>query len=268
MRDSNRRGVAVGFFDGVHLGHRAILDRADRAVTFSIHPLAVLKPEIAPRMIMTTAERVATIGKPVTLLDFTAELAAKSPAEFLALADINRDDTVYCGENWRFGRDGEGDAKWLAERGYSVEVVPYAKYRDEIISSSRIRKALAVGEIEDVNAMLGRRYSIVAARSSGKGLGRTIGYPTINFETDAPLATGVYEVAVDGVRGVANFGFAPTMGDRAWTKPTLEVHLLEAGEVTVGRVEFVRFLRAERKFASVEELRRQIAADCDRILAR
>ncbi len=268
MCDSHRRSVAVGFFDGVHRGHRAIIDCADRVVTFANHPLSIIKVEAAPRLIMTVEERVKTIGKPVMLLEFTDALSVMSPEEFLKLANIKQDEIIYCGENWRFGKNGVGDAKWLSAHGYTVKVVPYAEYKGAVISSSRIRASLMRGEIEDVNAMLGRRYSITGVVRPGKGIGKALGYPTINLEVDALLANGVYEVEVDGLKGVANYGVAPTMGNRAWTKPVLEVHLLKAGKVMLPKVEFVRFIRSEKKFASAAELSRQIAIDCDKICLR
>ena len=280
MRDAALQSLAVGFFDGVHLGHQAILKGADAALTFRNHPLSVLAPEKAPRLIMTCEERVAAIKacgvKDVTLLDFTRELA-EMPAEefaqewFLAAKGRKEAQRVFCGENWRFGKGGEGTADWLRERGVDVTVVPYVEYKGEPISSSRIRKALESGEIEDANAMMGRRFQVSGSRFQGKGLGTKLGYPTVNLKLETSnlkLPLGVYEVEVEGRRAIANYGLAPTMGGRAWTSPILEVHLL--GNRTIEHseqsnnpvVSFVRFIRPEKKFDSVADLQRQIAADC------
>ena len=280
MRDAALQSLAVGFFDGVHLGHQAILKGADAALTFRNHPLSVLAPEKAPRLIMSVDERVAAIKacgvKDVTLLDFTRELA-EMPAEefaqewFLAAKGRKEAQRVFCGENWRFGKGGEGTADWLRERGVDVTVVPYAEYKGEPISSSRIRKALESGAIEDANAMLGRKFQVSGSRFQGKGLGGKIGYPTVNLKLgtlNLKLLLGVYEVEVEGRRAIANYGLAPTMGGRAWTSPILEVHLL--GNRTIEHseqsnnpvVSFVRFIRPEKKFDSVADLQRQIAADC------
>ena len=285
--------LAIGFFDGVHLGHRAILEGADAALTFRNHPLTVLAPEKAPRLIMSCEERVAAIKacgvKDVTVLDFMPELAAMSPDEFvtrhLASSFSRLPSFVRCGANWRFGKGGAGDAAFLRSRGIAVEVAPYVEYKGERVSSSRIRAALERGEIEDANAMLGRRFEVQGLRFEGKGLGRELGYPTVNLRISERescecgessrivLRRGVYEVEFGGLKGIANYGTAPTMGDKAWGKAVLEVHLLEGSpdspDLRDSRsacvVSLCRFLRPERKFDSLDDLKRQIAADCDTI---
>ena len=273
--------LAVGFFDGVHLGHQAILKGADAALTFRNHPLTILAPERAPRLIMSCEERVAAIKacgvKDVTVVDFTPELA-EMPAEEFVDSFLKRKgfrfSTVRCGANWRFGAGGAGDAAFLRERGFGVEVVPYAEYKGKAISSSRIRAALERGEIEDANAMLGRRFQVSGLRFQGKGLGRKIGYPTANLQLSTStsslhLPLGVYEVEVDGLRGIANYGLAPTMGDKAWHEPAMEIHFLHCPppplSSTSVNVGLLRFIRKEMKFDSVADLQRQIAADCAKI---
>ena len=284
MRDAAFQGLAVGFFDGVHLGHQAILKGADAALTFRNHPLTVLAPEKAPRLIMSVEDRIAAIKAcgvgEVTVLDFTPELAEMSAAEFLTrylASSVSRlPSSVRCGENWRFGKGGVGDAAFLRERGLAVEVVPYAEYKGETVSSSRIRRCLENGEIEDANAMLGRRYEVRGKREEGKGLGRQIGYPTVNLQlstsTSSPrLPLGVYEVEVEGRKAIANYGLAPTMGDKAWREPTMEIHFLHCPPPplfpTSVNVGLLRFIRKEMNFDSIEDLKRQIAADCATITA-
>ena len=255
------KGLAVGFFDGVHLGHREILRGASAALTFRNHPLTVLAPEKAPRLIMTAEERVAAIKAcgvgEVTVLDFTPALAKMSAEEFansFLKRSGDRFPALRCGANWRFGKGGEGNADWLRVKGIDVEVVPYAEYKGEPISSSRIREALESGKVEDANAMLGRKYEVRGKREEGKGLGRKIGYPTINFsleDLNLKLQCGVYEIEIDGVKGIANYGFAPTMGDRSWKKPILEVHLLASHPSSLiphpsSLISFVRFIRPEK----------------------
>ena len=293
MRDAAIQSLAVGFFDGVHLGHQAILRGADGALTFRNHPLTVLAPERAPRLIMSCEERVAVIRacgvRDVTVVEFTRELA-EMPAEEFVDSFLTRQEcrvpSVRCGANWRFGKGGAGDAEFLRERGFEVEVVPYAEYKGEAISSSRIRAALERGEIEDANAMLGREFQVSGVRFQGKGLGTKIGFPTVNLRIseresceygESPrivLRRGVYEVEVGGLRGIANYGIAPTMGDKAWEEPVLEIHFpdagvedlrLETGDRAV--VSLIRFIRPERRFDSVADLQRQIAADCATIRA-
>lgn len=279
MRDAAVQSLAVGFFDGVHLGHRAILRSADAALTFRNHPLTVLAPERAPRLIMTPEERVAAIKAcgvgEVTVLDFTRELA-EMPAEdfvnFLVKRKGFRFFTVRCGANWRFGKGGAGDAEFLRRLGVVVEVPESVEFKGGMISSSRIRECLENGEIEDANAMLGRRFQVSGLRFQGKGLGGRIGYPTLNLRLETlnlRLPLGVYEVDVGGVKGVANYGLAPTLGDKAWTRPVMEIHLLGQGDEDVRRktldwisVTLVRYIRPERKFETIEDLQRQIAADC------
>ncbi len=274
MRDADDQGVciAVGFFDGVHRGHRAILEGADVALTFRNHPLSLLAPERAPRLMMSPADREAAIRacgvSTVVSLDFTRELADMPPEEFAAR--YLRARRVRCGENWRFGRGGSGDAGLLREMGVEVTVVSYAEYDGDRISSTRIRAALESGDVASANAMLGRRFSVEGAVMRGKGLGGELGFPTVNVAVGSPddppmvrLPRGVYEVEWRGLRGIANFGVAPTMRERAWSRPVREVHCAEPPpEAPEMKVELLRFVRPEREFQSVEDLRRQIAADC------
>lgn len=277
MCDAAERCLAIGFFDGVHLGHQAILSGVDRVVTFRTHPLEYLAPERAPRLIMSLDERVAAIRScgvgEVVLLDFDKTMAEMEPEEFLGLlrgqflAGISF--SVRCGDNWRFGQGGRGDAAYLRSRGIPVEVVGYAEYAGEKISSSRIRRSLAAGEIEAASAMLGRPCVVRGHVQRGKGRGREMGYPTLNVWPGRPLnlRLGVYAVDVVGCRGVANYGLAPTMGEAAWREPVLEVHVLE-GETVESitddiEVRLLSFIRDERTFDSPEDLKRQIAADCE-----
>lgn len=262
--------LAVGFFDGVHLGHQAILSGVDAVLTFAAHPLQVLKPSTAPRLLMSLEDRVAAIRalgiSDVRVLEFTRELAAMRAEEFAA---AYLEGTIQCGENWRFGAGGRGTPALLKSLGFETRVVPFASYESAPVSSTRIRAALAEGRLRDANAMLGRPYSVAGTHFAGKGLGRTLGFPTINLRPPAGLVQlprGVYEVRFAGRKALANFGIAPTMGDAAWGEPVWEVHLLEADDLRTdegGRIELIRFLRPERKFASIEDLQRQITRDCD-----
>ena len=280
MRDAALKGLAVGFFDGVHLGHREILRGASAALTFRNHPLTVLAPEKAPRLIMTCEERVAAIKacgvEEVTVLDFTRQLAEMPAEEFvtrhLASSVSRLPSSIHCGANWRFGKGGLGDAAFLRSRGYDVVVAPYVEYKGAPISSSRIRQCLERGVIEDANAMLGRKFQVSGSRFKGKGLGTDMGYPTINLKPETlnlKLPLGVYEVEVEGVKAIANYGLAPTMGDKAWKTPVLEIHLLGEGARNVRHemadgvsVTLARYIRSEKKFALIDDLKRQIAADC------
>ena len=276
--------VAVGFFDGVHLGHRAILSGADVALTFRNHPLSVVAPERAPRLLMDFDARVAAIracgADEVRAFDFTPEFARLEPDEFLRIAGISPGTTVRCGANWRFGRGGAGDAEYLRARGIDVVVAPYVFHGGERVSSTRIRAALERGEIEDANAMLGRPFSARGVPFSGKGEGSRLGCPTLNLRLDSleiRLPRGAYAAEIGGSRAVVNWGVAPTFGERAWEKPVLEAHFLGLPPDGVGKsrggnadsgitVEFLRFLRPEMKFGSFEALKAQIARDCEEAL--
>ena len=230
---------------------------------------------------MSCEERVAAIKacglKDVTVLEFTPELASMTAEEF-AVSFLKRSgdrfSTVRCGGNWRFGKGGEGDAEWLRSHGIAVEVASCVEYRGERISSSRIRRCLEHGEIEDANEMMGRKFKVQGSRFKGKGLGTDIGYPTVNLKLETlnlKLPLGVYEVKVEGVRGIANYGLAPTIGDKAWREPTMEIHFLHCPppplSSTSVNVGLLRFIRKEIKFNSIEDLKRQIAADCATITA-
>ena len=263
--------LAVGFFDGVHLGHHFILSGADEALTFSNHPLSVLAPERAPRLIMTLADRLEAIRacgvEKVTVLDFTRELADVSPADFAATYLLGR--RIRCGANWRFGKGGAGDADFLRSLGYDVSVVPAITVDEKEISSTRIRAALESGRIGEANAMLGRPFQVRGVPFKGKGEGRSLGYPTVNLrlrELALRLPLGVYSAEVDGSWGIANYGHAPTFGTKSWSEPVLEIHFTDAlpSDVDSPRpktVRFRQFIRPERKFASVDELKAQIASD-------
>lgn len=272
--------LAVGFFDGVHLGHQRILAGADAVLTFRNHPLSMLAPERAPRLIMTPGRRIEAIRacgvREVFAVDFTAEVAATPPEDFIerfAPRTGGSPLSVRCGENWRFGRGGSGDAAFLRARGVPVEVVPYAEYRGGRISSSRIRAALESGAVEDANAMLGRPFEVEGEVFVGKGEGSKLGFPTLNVRPAAlslRIPLGVYAVECCGMKAVANFGVAPTFGADAWRAPVLEVHFAGTdAHVADGSVvvRLLRFLRPERTFASLDELKAQIAKDCAEALA-
>ena len=263
--------VAVGFFDGVHLGHQSILKGADAALTFRNHPMSVLAPERAPRLLMDFDSRSAAIAacgaREVRAFDFTPEFAVLSPEEFLMAANIVRGTRIRCGANWRFGRGGAGDAEFLRSLGFDVDVVPFVSYKGDKVSSTRIRSALERGEVEDANAMLGRPFQLRGAVFGGKGEGSKLGYPTLNLkpaEGGVKLPLGVYAVDAGGRRAVANYGLAPTFGERAWREPVMEVHFPGMSRPPrFSRLSLVRFIRPERRFDSLEELKAQIALDCE-----
>lgn len=267
MHHTGKRRVAVGFFDGVHPGHRSILRDADRVVTFSRHPAEVLCPSSAPALLMDLDERIRAISDvspraEITVLDFDSSLAAVSAEEF---ASRYLDGCIVrCGDDWRFGAGGRGDGEFLRMRGIEIERVEPAYFRGEKISSSRIRRALSEGDTASASAMLSSPFRVRGRVVGGKGRGAGLGFATVNLETRSlPLRRGVYEVFADCRRAVANYGVAPTMGEEAWEKPVLEVHFIDGGGFSGETldVEFIRFIRPERKFSGVAELAASIAAD-------
>ena len=277
---------AMGFFDGVHRGHRRVIESADTpgalrgVLTFAQHPLAVLAPQRQPKLITPVAEQkralLAELGVQVLLeLPFTPELAATGPREFLdALRGVCRMAGISVGRNWHFGKGGVGNAAFVeayaAEHGLRACVQDMAELQGERICSSRIRELLQEGNLPLTQEMLGHTFSIHGTVEPGQKLARKLGFPTANMQIH-PAAVlppfGVYEVAasVEGtvVRGIANLGLRPTI-DEAQKVLRLETHLLNWQGDLYGRplqVELLRFLRPERKFASVAGLQAQIAAD-------
>ena len=283
--------LAIGFFDGVHIGHRRILAQADGALTFLNHPATVFAPARVPPLLMPTDVRLAAIAEAlggqaahpsgpdqVRALPFTIELAAISPDDFAARlrASYPDLDTVFCGPNWTYGANGAGTADTLPASGFRVDTHPFVVNNGAPVSSTRIRTALAAGRLDEANALLGHPYAIIGTTFAGKGIGRTLGRPTINLRIPnglVRLPLGAYAVETPIGPGVANYGNAPTLGERAWPEPVLEVHLLDvpptsdAASIIAGgvpstfSVSFKRFLRPERAFASLEELQAQIARD-------
>ncbi len=276
--------LAVGFFDGVHLGHRAILAGADAAFTFEDHPMKVIAPARSPQLIMEPQERLdylKTIVQDIVAYPFTPQFAQLSPQDFAetVLKPLNVRE-IRCGANWRFGHGGIGTPELLRTFGYVVTVVPYVEVGGEIVSSTRIRAAIQSGDLRLAATLLGRNWTLSGELKAGKGLGHREGVATLNLHPQKGRITpprGVYAVKYAGCPAIANWGVAPTCGADAWQEPVLEVHLigdepanaaaLETGERAV---EFVAFLREEHRFETMEALYRQIGQDiaqCRTLLA-
>jgi len=279
--------VALGVFDGVHLGHRAILGTAVArarsaglealACTFDRHPSEVLQPGRAPAMITTLDERTALIGEAgvdgVVVLEFTRELAAVEPEAFVkdTLLGRLRARAIVVGFNHRFGRGARGDARLLeglaGRLGFQAHVVPPMVVDGAPVSSSEVRAALQRGDVAAAARCLGRPYAIVGGVTAGAGRGRSLGFPTANVDSDRILLVpkGVYRGRLE-VEGrwhlaVVNVGVQPTFGE---TTLAVEAHLPDfTGDIygRVVRLEFVDRLRDELRFPSVEALREQIARD-------
>jgi len=281
--------VALGAFDGIHLGHRKILGLAvergralgapSLACTFDPRPVEVLQPSRAPAPITTLDERLelmaGTAIDVTVVLQFTRELAAVEPEAFIqdVMRGRLRAREVVVGFNHRFGRRARGDAALLAamaaEMGFAAHVVPPLVVEGDPVSSTEIRLALQRGDLDRANRMLGREYSLAGDVVRGAGRGRGLGFPTANVRAERPplVPLGVYacraRVATVVYRAVLNVGRAPTFGDN---EVTVEAHLFDfEGDLYGARVvlDLVSRLRAEMKFASVDALRQQIAADAE-----
>jgi phosphoribosyl 1,2-cyclic phosphate phosphodiesterase len=288
---SSKRGsvLAIGNFDGIHLGHQAILRAAVRraqeakavatALTFDPSPRKVLRPESAPLRLSTNAQRMEWFGvaglEAAVVLPFTLELARLSPEDFVVeiLVRSLQVRAILVGENFRFGHRQGGDVKHLRELGmrygFEVVIIPPVVYKGEIVSSTVIRREIAAGDVLHASCLLGRPFVLTGEVVSGTGTGRRFTFPTLNLAPEQELlpARGVYvtrtllEGATKSRRSVTNIGVRPTFNGSALS---VETHLLDyVGDVAVKRIE-VRFwkrLREEKKFSGAEELRAQIARD-------
>jgi riboflavin kinase/FMN adenylyltransferase len=284
--------LAIGNFDGIHLGHQAILratvERAhalnavSTVLTFDPSPRKVLRPESAPPRLSTNAQRMEWFNRhgleAVVVLPFTLDLARLSPQEFVEqiLACDLRVKGVLVGENFRFGHKQAGDVKLLSEfgskHGFDVVIIPPVVYRGEVVSSTIIRREVAEGDVSHAARLLGRPFALTGEVISGTGTGRKFTFPTLNLAVEQELlpARGVYvtrtclEGETRSYRSVTNIGFRPTFNGSSLS---VETHLLDAELAATPKRMEVRFwkrLREEKKFSGSEELRAQIAADIAR----
>ncbi|HVA16489.1 MAG TPA: bifunctional riboflavin kinase/FAD synthetase [Candidatus Dormibacteraeota bacterium] len=289
--DSNSRAVlTIGNLDSVHLGHqkilRSVIERARRtgtlaaAITFSPHPVSVLRPEAAHPQLETLEQRLAhldALGLDAALvLHFDLALAALSPEQFVRriLVDSLRASAVLVGENFRFGHRQSGDVGVLTELGrqldFAVESIPPVVIRGTIVSSSAIRTFIRAGQVSQAARFLGRPFSLAGEIRPGTGTGRRFVFPTLNLATKQEClpAHGVYatEILLDGriYRSATNVGVRPTFDG---THLTIESHLFNfSNKVTSGPLEvcFWHRLRDEQKFSGPDALRTQIQRDLAR----
>lgn len=283
--------AALGNFDGVHLGHQAVLAEAIEvgarknlevvAITFDPHPQAVLRPENGLKLLTTLDQRKETLLRygvsEMRVVRFDEDLSRKSPEEFVAdvLIQQNNVEVVVVGENFRFGYKASGDVEELerlmSKRGGEVRAVRIQSNgsQDEV-NSTRIREIVASGEVSQAASLLGRPYSLRGEVVVGERRGRTIGFPTANV-APAPAVVvpgrGVYSgfVSVGGVEHPActNVGLAPTFGRN---ENKVEAHLLDFDGDIYGKVVDVSFtsrIRPEKKFSGVEDLKSQIKLDVE-----
>jgi len=282
--------ATIGNFDGLHRGHQAIvrtvlsrsreIGGSSLLITFDPHPLKILAPERAPRMLTTRRQKLALIDSTglefLLILPFTVELAEVTAEQFVRqyLADGLGVREVHVGANFNFGRDRAGNAEMLirlcGEVGIRAAQVEEVRYLDSPISSSRIRRAIQAGEVELARELLGRPYVVEGTVIHGESRGARLGFPTANIESPNELVPqdGVYvtESVLDGVPhpAVTNIGARPTFAGASYA---VETHLLDSPGDLYGQTIEVRFLarlRPELKFDSVEALIAQVRKDVQR----
>jgi len=283
--------LALGNFDGVHRGHRKILDRVRRVasergatsvvMTFDPHPPRIVRPDKAPPLLMTTVQRLeaieATGVQGTAIVRFTSELSRWDPETFVrtVLVDWLRVSEVWVGANFLFGRDRAGTFTLLRSLGgrfgFNAEKIDPVRYKDFVVSSTRVRRLINEARVDEAGALLGHQYFVDGTVVRGDQRGRTIGFPTANLSTENELVPphGVYATTatVGGLvyPSVTNIGVRPTVDQSG--RVSIETHLFNVDRDLYDarmRVGFVQRLRDERTFESLDALKTQIQADCDR----
>ncbi|MGI8430478.1 MAG: bifunctional riboflavin kinase/FAD synthetase [Solirubrobacteraceae bacterium] len=269
------RQVAVGEFDGVHLGHREVIRGSDTVLTFDPHPLRVVAPQAAPRLLTSLevkAELIAQLGvQELVVIPFDESFAHQSPHDFIdqVLIGALGANRISVGENFRFGHLAAGDAGLLARHGhFQTRVVPLVEVDGEVVSSSHIRALVLAGEVDRATRLLGARFRIRGEVVSGERRGRELGFPTANVIPDDALVYpghGVYAARTEGACAAVSIGVRPTFGTGRGV--LIEAYLLDRDVDLYGRrltIEFLQRLRGERRFESAEALVAQMHRDVSR----
>ena len=280
--------LALGNFDGLHRGHLKIIERVRRgaaehggtpmAMTFDPHPSRVVRPDKAPTLLMTKEQRLEALEhagiKAVAVVRFTTELSQWDPEMFVrtVLVEWLRVSEVWVGANFLFGHDRGGNfstLRTLGQRyGFRADKIDPVRYKEFVVSSTRVRRLVAEGRMDEAGALLGHQYYIDGVVVEGKRRGRELGFPTANLKTDNDLLppNGVYATTttIDGIvhPSISNIGLRPTFGDT--TKTMIEAYVMGFDGDLYGRpvrLGFVQRLRDERKFEDVDALRAQMEAD-------
>jgi len=283
--------LALGNFDGVHRGHRKILERVRRVadergatsvvMTFDPHPPRVVRPDKAPPLLMTKSQKLEAIEQAgvhgAAIVRFTPEMSRWEPEMFVrtVLVDWLRVAEVWVGANFLFGHDRTGNftlLRMLGSRyGFRAEKIDPVRYKEFVVSSTRVRRLVSEGRVDEAGALLGHAYSLDGTVVRGDQRGRTIGFPTANVCTENELLPphGVYATTIrirDIVHAsVTNIGVRPTVDHSGRT--TIETHIFKFDRDVYGapvRLGFVQRIRDERAFETLEQLQAQIAADCSR----
>jgi riboflavin kinase / FMN adenylyltransferase len=268
------RQVAIGTFDGVHRGHQAVIEGADTVLTFDPHPLEVIHPAAAPKLIMPFGVKrdvIEGLGvRELVVIPFDRDFATLSAEDFIRMVLVERlgAERVAVGENFRFGAKAKGDPEMLAAHPeFETRVVPLVEVDGETVSSTRIRALVAAGDMEGARHCLGAPFMVEGEVVEGDQRGRELGFPTANIVPDDRLAIpghGVYAAFADGVPAAVNVGVRPTFDSGRGV--LIETYLIDHDEDLYGRilrVAFVERLRGERRFAGVEELIAQMRIDVE-----
>ena len=283
--------LALGNFDGLHRGHRKILDRLQRVagerrassvvMTFDPHPPRVVRPDKAPPLLMTKAQKLEALAQAgidgAAIVRFTHEVSQWDPETFVrtVLVEWLRVSEVWVGANFLFGRDRSGNFSLLrtlgARYGFKAEKIDPVRYKDFVVSSTRVRRLITEARVDEAAALLGHPYVIDGVVIRGAQRGRTMGFPTANLCSDNELLPphGVYatNAILDGIvmPSVTNIGTRPTVDSSGQT--SVETHIFDLDRDLYGatlRLAFIQRLRDERAFDSLDLLKSQIAADCAR----
>jgi riboflavin kinase / FMN adenylyltransferase len=268
------RRVAVGVFDGVHLGHREVISGSDAVLTFEPHPLAILQPDAAPKLLTrldTKAELVERLGaRELVVIPFDDAFAARSAQDFVdrVLVESLGATHVSVGRNFRFGHKAAGDAALLqSDERFETTVHELVEVEGETVSSSHIRGLVAAGEVAHAIDFLGRPFQVRGEVVRGDGRGRELGFPTANLVPDERLVRpdqGVYACRVDGRAAAINIGVRPQF--ETGRGVLIEAHLIDFEGDLYGqelRIEFLQRLRGEKLFGSVDALVEQIGQDVE-----
>jgi riboflavin kinase / FMN adenylyltransferase len=274
LADAERRSrqLAIGVFDGVHVGHRQVIDGADTVLTFEPHPLRVLHPDAAPKLIMPFAiKRDVIEGLGVAeliVIPFDEEFSSIPAEDFCSQILVQKLDarSVSVGENFRFGAKARGDPQMLASHDeFETRVVPLVEVDGEIVSSSRVRSLVAAGEVEAATRCLGAPFLLEGTVVAGDERGRKLGFPTANIVPSDDLVRpghGVYAAFADGRPAAVNVGVRPTF--ETGRGLLVEAYLIDYDGDLYGRtlrIAFISRLRGERRFSGVEELIAQMHRD-------
>ena len=283
--------LALGNFDGVHRGHRKILERVRRVaderaatsvvMTFDPHPPRIVRPDKAPPLLMTKSQKLEAIEQAgvhgAAIVRFTPEMSRWEPEMFVrtVLVDWLRVAEVWVGANFLFGHDRTGNFTMLrvlgSRYGFRAEKIDPVRYKEFVVSSTRVRRLVSEGRVDEAGALLGHAYSLDGTIVRGDQRGRTIGFPTANLCTENELLPphGVYATTArirDVVHAsVTNVGVRPTVDQSG--RATIETHIFNFDRDIYGapvRLGFVQRIRDERAFETLDQLKAQIAADCGR----